>query len=160
MHANPQNAATFRVHELRREGGRWLKEKREQSDAIACGKVARPVMSYGFFYIPPVLLKNIVIIGPEITRRDAGFAKQSNIFLVEENDGSFHADPINVAAARTSNSPRRRGASRRRILCTNENVCCSARSRAGGSIDAAIQISSRGLRIEGALDSFARLMAQ
>ena len=42
----------------------------------------------------------------------------------------------------------------------NENVCCSARSRASGSIDAAIQICSRGLRIEGALDSFARLMAQ
>ncbi len=32
MHANPQKAATFRVHELRREGGRWLKEKREQAN--------------------------------------------------------------------------------------------------------------------------------
>jgi amino acid permease len=41
-----------------------------------------------------------------------------------------------------------------------ENVCCSARSRASGSIDAATQICSRGLRIERALDSFARLMAQ
>ena len=32
MHANPQRAATFRAHELRREGGRWLKEKREQAN--------------------------------------------------------------------------------------------------------------------------------
>ncbi len=32
MHANPQKAATFRVHELRHEGGRWLKEKREQAN--------------------------------------------------------------------------------------------------------------------------------
>jgi transcriptional regulator with XRE-family HTH domain len=32
MHANPQKATTFRAHELRREGGRWLKEKREQAN--------------------------------------------------------------------------------------------------------------------------------
>ena len=31
MLGNPQRAATFRAHELRREGGRWLKEKREQA---------------------------------------------------------------------------------------------------------------------------------
>jgi ribosome-binding protein aMBF1 (putative translation factor) len=32
MHGNPQRAATFRAHELRREGGKWLKEKREQAN--------------------------------------------------------------------------------------------------------------------------------
>jgi transcriptional regulator with XRE-family HTH domain len=32
MLGNPQRAATFRAHELRREGGRWLKEKREQAN--------------------------------------------------------------------------------------------------------------------------------
>ena len=32
MLGNPQRAATFRAHELRREGGKWLKEKREQAN--------------------------------------------------------------------------------------------------------------------------------
>jgi transcriptional regulator with XRE-family HTH domain len=32
MHGNPQRAVTFRAHELRREGGKWLKEKREQAN--------------------------------------------------------------------------------------------------------------------------------
>src|SRR6478672_5743308 len=32
MHANPQKAATFRAHEIRRDGGKWLKEKREQAN--------------------------------------------------------------------------------------------------------------------------------
>ena len=32
MHANPQKAATFCAHELRRDGGKWLKEKREQAN--------------------------------------------------------------------------------------------------------------------------------
>ena len=30
MHGNPQNVAALHVQELRREGGRWLREKRER----------------------------------------------------------------------------------------------------------------------------------
>jgi transcriptional regulator with XRE-family HTH domain len=32
MHGNPQTVATLRVQELRREGGRWLKEQRERAN--------------------------------------------------------------------------------------------------------------------------------
>jgi DNA-binding XRE family transcriptional regulator len=32
MHGNPQTVAALRVHELRREGGRWLREQRERAN--------------------------------------------------------------------------------------------------------------------------------
>jgi hypothetical protein len=32
MHGNPQTVAAFRVLELRREGGRWLREQRERAN--------------------------------------------------------------------------------------------------------------------------------
>jgi transcriptional regulator with XRE-family HTH domain len=31
MHGNPQNALTLHVRDLRREGGKWLKEQRERA---------------------------------------------------------------------------------------------------------------------------------
>jgi transcriptional regulator with XRE-family HTH domain len=32
MHGNPQTVAALRVQELRREGGRWLREQRERAN--------------------------------------------------------------------------------------------------------------------------------
>ena len=32
MHGNPQTVAALRVHELRREGGRWLREQRDRAN--------------------------------------------------------------------------------------------------------------------------------